>query len=355
MNGLMQDLRYAVRQLRKSPAFFSVVVLTLGLGIGANTAIFSMVDWLVLRSLPIKDPQQMHFLVFTRPGANSDIQFSYPEFAEIQKQTTDVFSGITPFIFGGLAGEQNSQSGLTADGTTKPVQTAYVGGDFFSLLGIAPASGRFILSTEGKAAGADPVVVLSYDYWQTRFSGDPAIVGKAVSINGHPVTIIGVAPNGFLGPTPLLNIQAYLPLSMFLIERGVAGDFLANPSTRSMLALARVKPGANSKRIQSETRRRGPAPAEAISQRSRNWRIAGPSLAAARNYGRGDESLSQAGSPVPDSCSPGAGSGLCERCKSFSGSSGSAAARDGGARCAGRRNWPVSSPTVHRESGCGSS
>ncbi len=252
MNGLLQDLRYALRQLRKSPGFFSVVVLTLGLGIGANTAIFSMVDWLVLRSLPIKDPQQMHFLSFTRPGANSEIQFSYPEFADIQKQTTDVFSGITPFIFGGLAGEQSSQSGLTADGTTKAVQTAYVGGDFFSLLGITPAAGRFILNTEGKAAGADPVVVLSYSYWQTRFAGDPAIVGKAVSINGHPVTVVGVAPKAFFGPTPILEIQAYLPLSMFLIERGVDGDFLTNPSARSMLALARVKPGANSKLIQSE-------------------------------------------------------------------------------------------------------
>ncbi len=225
MSGVFQDVRYAVRQLRKSPAFFAAVVLTLGLGIGANTTIFSMVDWLVLRSLPIRDPAQMHVLSFARPGANSEIQFSYPEFTEIQKQTTDVFSGITPFIFGGLAGEQNSQSGMTADGTTKPVQTAYVGGDFFSVMGIAPAAGRFILSTEGKSAGADPVVVLSYDYWQTRFDGDPAIAGKAVSINGHPVTVVGVAPKGFLGPTPLLNIQAYLPLSMFLIERRVAGDF----------------------------------------------------------------------------------------------------------------------------------
>jgi len=252
MTGLLQDLRYAVRQLRKSPAFFLVVVLTLGLGIGANTSIFSMVDWLILRSLPIKDPQQLHVLVFARPGGNGELQFSYPEFADLQKQTTDVFSDITPFIFGGLAGQQNSQSGLTADGTTKPVQTAYVGGDFFSLLGIAPAAGRFILSTEGKAAGADPVVVLSYNYWQTRFGGNPAIAGKAVSINGHPVTVIGVTRKGFLGPTPLLEIQAYLPLSMFMIERGVAGDFLTNPSTRSMLALARVKPGANVKRIQPE-------------------------------------------------------------------------------------------------------
>jgi len=252
ITGIIQDLRYAVRQLRKSPAFFSVVVITLGLGIGANTAIFSMVDWLVLRSLPIKDPQQMHFLAFTRPGEHFETEFSYPEFSEVQKQTTDVFSGVTPFIFGGLAGQQNSQSGLTADGTTKAVQTAYVGGDFFALLGITPAAGRFILSTEGKAAGADPVVVLSYNYWQTRFGGDPAIVGKAVSINGHPVTIVGVAPRAFFGPTPILEIQAYLPLSMFLIERGVAGDFLTNPSTRSMLALARVKPGASVKQVKPE-------------------------------------------------------------------------------------------------------
>lgn len=252
MSGWLQDIRYAVRQLRKSPGFFSVVVLILGLGIGANTAIFSMVDWLVLRALPIQDPQQMHFLAFSRPGASSEIQFSYPEFSEIQKQTADVFSGITPFIFGGLAGEQNSQSGLTADGVTKPVQTAFVGGNFFSLLGIVPAAGRFILATEGKAAGADPVVVLSYNYWQTRFGGDSAIVGKSVSINGHPVSVVGVTPKAFLGPTPLLEIQAYLPLSMFPIERGVAGDWLTNPSARSMLALARVKPGADVKQVRSE-------------------------------------------------------------------------------------------------------
>jgi predicted permease len=252
MTGWVQDVRYTLRQLRKSPAFFLVVVLTLGLGIGANTAIFSMVDWLVLRSLPIKDPQQMHFLAFARPGANSEIQFSYPEFAEIQRQTTDVFSGITPFIFGGLAGAQNSQSGLTADGVTKPVQTAYVGGEFFSLMGITPAAGRFILNTEGLAAGADPVVVLSYNYWQSRFGGDPATVGKVVSLNGHPVTIIGIAPRGFLGPMPVLEFQAYLPLSMFLIERGVVGDFLANSSIRSMLALARLKPGAKMNQVESE-------------------------------------------------------------------------------------------------------
>jgi len=96
------------------------------------------------------------------------------------------------------------------------------------------------------------VVVLSYSYWQNRFSGDPAIIGKAVSINGHPVTIIGVAPKGFLGPTPILVMQAYLPLSQFMIERGVAGDFMANPKARSMAAIARVKPGAEIQQVQTK-------------------------------------------------------------------------------------------------------
>lgn len=252
MTGLLQDFRYALRQLCKSPGFFSIIVLTLGLGIGANTAIFSMVDWLVLRSLPIKDPAQLRYLAFGRSGSNSDNQFSYPEFAAIKEQTTDAFSGMTPFIFGGLAGAQNSQSGLTADGNTKPVQTAYVGGDFFSLMGISPAAGRFILSSEGKTAGADPVVVLSYHCWQSRFASDPAIIGKSVSINGHAVSIIGVAPKEFLGPSPLLEVQAFLPLSMYVVERGVGSDFLTDSRARSLLVFARVNPRADAKDLQNE-------------------------------------------------------------------------------------------------------
>jgi predicted permease len=251
MNGLVQDLRQALRQFRKSPGFFSVAVLTLALGIGANTAIFSMVDWLVLRPLPIKDPEQMNFLVFSGGEGNSEDQFSFPEFEEVRRQTTDVFSGVSPFIFGGLEGSQSSPNGLTADGVTKPVQTVYVGGNFFSLLGVTPYLGRFILPMEGTAPGADPVVVLSYDYWRSRFVNNPSIVGRTISINGHPITVVGVAPKGFLGPAPIIETQAYLPLGMFTIERGTARDFLTNPKVQSMLAFVRIKPGTRPERMQS--------------------------------------------------------------------------------------------------------
>lgn len=254
MNGIAHDLRHALRQLRKNPGFFSVAVFTLALGIGANTAIFSMVDWLVLRPLPIKDPEQMNFLVFSGGGPNSEPQFSYPEFAEIQKQTADIFSGIAPLIFGGLEGSQNSPNGFTFDGITKPAQTVYVGGDFFSILGIKPHLGRFIVPAEGMAAGSDPVVVLSYNYWKARFHDDSSIVGKTAFINGQPVTVVGVAPKGFLGLTPIVETQAYLPLGMFSVEPGAPRGFLANPKVQNMIVVARTRHSANAQAMQSALR-----------------------------------------------------------------------------------------------------
>ncbi|HLZ43370.1 MAG TPA: ABC transporter permease [Candidatus Sulfotelmatobacter sp.] len=251
MNGVAQDLRHALRQFRKSPGFFSMAVLTLALGIGANTAIFSMVDWLVLRPLPIRDPGQMTYLVVSGGVGESEPQFSYPEFAEIRKQGGEVFSGMSSFIFGGLEGAQSAPNGLTWNGVTKPVQTVYVGGDFFSLLGIQPYLGRFILPAEGVVAGADPVVVLSYNCWRSRFDGDQSVIGKTAFINGTAVSVVGVAPKGFLGLTPLVETEAYLPLGMYSIERGTARDFLNNPKTRDMIVFGRLKAGTTLEQAQS--------------------------------------------------------------------------------------------------------
>ena len=250
MSGIAQDFRQAGRQMRKSPGFFSMAVLTLALGIGANTAIFSMVDWLVLRPLPIKDPGQMTYLVFAGGAANPEPQFSNPEFAEIRKQTGDAFSGMSSFIFGGLEGAQNSPNGLTWNGVTKPVQTVYVRGDFFSLLGIQPYLGRFILPAEGMVAGADPVIVLSYNYWRSRFDGDRSVIGKTAMINGTAVTVVGVAPKGFLGLTPIVETEAYLPLGMFSIERGTGRDFLSNSKAQNMIVFGRLQAGATLAQVQ---------------------------------------------------------------------------------------------------------
>src|SRR5262249_51831857 len=153
---LRQDLRYAIRGLRKSPAFAVVAILTLALGIGANTAIFSMVDTLILRPLPVHDPQSLVFLAFPRDAAHFDPEFSVAEFHQLRDQTHELFSTVNAMVVGGLSSPSRRASGLTVDGITQPVQTLFVSGGFFSMLGIQPYLGRFILPSEGETPGGDP-------------------------------------------------------------------------------------------------------------------------------------------------------------------------------------------------------
>src|SRR5262249_46460297 len=178
---LWQDIRYGARMLRKSPGFTIVAVLTLALGIGANTAIFSMVDWLLLQQLPVHQPSDLAYLGFSLGGPmHNDYQFSFTEYQQIREQCGQEFSGLSAAAFGGAAGDQTGLDGMTYQGKTLPVQTFFVTGNFFSLLGLNPALGRFFTPEEGNTAGADPVVVLAWEYWQSRFQGDPKIVGKPV-------------------------------------------------------------------------------------------------------------------------------------------------------------------------------
>lgn len=242
MKGVFHDLRYAVRQLRKRPGFTVVAVLTLALGIGANTAIFSMVDSLFLRQLPVHSPSELTFVAFSPGASNFDPSFSVAEFHEISERTHQVFSEMASIIFGGDAGPSGRPDGLTMDKTTKPVQPVFVSGNFFQLLGIHPYLGRFILPSEGNMPGADPVVVLSYRYWKTRCNSDPDILNKPAMIDGRTVTIVGIAPEGFLGITPIIDMEAYLPLGMALIERGGDAGVLTDPRTRSLLIVGRLLP-----------------------------------------------------------------------------------------------------------------
>src|SRR5271168_814201 len=206
METLLQDIRYGARMLMKNPGFLIVAVITLALGIGANTAIFSMVDAFLLRPLPVRDPAQITVLAFQQKQGNFQTQFSLADYRDIRDQSTGVFSDVFAYQFG--------LDGLSVDGKADRVMTNYVSGNYFSALGLKPHLGRLILPSEGEVPGADPVMVLSYPYWKQHFAADPHIIGRQLSVDGHLVTVVGVAPRSYHGITPLLAVQAYLPLGM---------------------------------------------------------------------------------------------------------------------------------------------
>src|SRR5271154_6291202 len=233
MGAIFQNLKYASRMLRKSPGFTAVVVLTLALGIGANTAIFSMVDSFLLRPLPVKDGKQLVVLAMQMNKGPVQNQFSIPEYRDLQTQTGEVFDGVFGYELG--------LDGISVNGHAERILTEYVTGTAFSVLGIKPALGRFILPGEGETRGADPVMVLGYAYWKDHFGGNPDVVGMKVSFDGGPMTIVGVAPQGFTGVWALANPQAYLPMGMGLTQN--PPDFMSNRGYRNLGVLARLKPG----------------------------------------------------------------------------------------------------------------
>jgi len=242
MGSLLQDIQYGLRTLRKNPGFTAVAILTLALGIGANTAIFSLVDAFLLRPLPVKDPQQITTLAYQLKGGQLLNIFSVPDYRDIREQTGNVFSGVITYQIG--------LDGLSVNGKASRIVTSYVAGDFFSTLGIKPALGRFIFSSEEETNPA-PVLVLGHSYWMTRFGGDPAIVGTKVLINGHPMTVVGVAPEGFHGLFPLGEIQGYLPLGLGAAVAGNPSDFTTNRGLRNYYVLARLRPGVSMRQAQA--------------------------------------------------------------------------------------------------------
>ena len=243
-SGVLHDFRYAARMLRKSPGFAAVATLILALGIGANTAIFSLVDCLVLRPLPVEHPGDVVFLTSARKGKSPITAFPYPDFTDIQKQTTNVLSDVS-------AVGMFMTDGLAVNGQSQPMWSCYVTGDFFDLLGLKPALGRLILPSEGTVAGADPVVVLSHAYWQSRFNGDPGVIGKQASINGVPVTIIGVTPAGFHGLVSVMDFQGYIPLGMAAALKDVPKDFLAARENAAVGVVARLRTGVTVQQAQT--------------------------------------------------------------------------------------------------------
>src|SRR5579864_4468256 len=200
MNRLIQDLRYAFRQLRKSPGFAAVAVITLALGIGANTAIFTVVNGLLLKMLPVRDPQQL-VVVGDPTQANqrsngtprTDV-FSYPLYKELRDRNA-VFIGLCAAATDHHI-EVDAGQGQLPD---EKILGRMVSGNYFAVLGLEPAAGRLLSDADDTTESANPAVVLSYEYWQRKFALSSAILGKDIRLNGYPFNVIGVAPAGFVG------------------------------------------------------------------------------------------------------------------------------------------------------------
>jgi len=239
MTSLLPDLRFAMRAIRRSPLFASVAILSLALGIGANTAIFTLMDQLMLRKLPIQSPEQLVVLHQVGPHNGSNMgrwMHSYPIYQDFQQRAAP---------FSEVLCRRLISASVSVENQTERVESELVSGNYFTMLGVKPAAGRVFNSQEDdRVFSGHPVVVLSYDYWVTRFSSDPRVVGKKILVNNYPMTVVGVSAAGFYGLDPARSPQIRVPI---LMEPVMAPEWpWLEPSdrrTRWVQVFARMKPG----------------------------------------------------------------------------------------------------------------
>lgn len=244
MNSLMQDLRYAMRQLRKSPGFTITVVVTLALGIGANAAVFTLFDQVLLRMLPVERPKELVRFEWTGAfsgsmssfGGDTSNYFSYPMYKDLRDQN-QVFSGI-------LAADK-AQVGISWHNQAENEDGEVVSGNYFQLLGLKPAAGRLFTPQDDTAKDSNPVTVLSYNYWRNHLGGSRDVIGQTILINGHSFTIIGVAPPNFDSAIGGYRPSVFVPTSMDDIAMPWRAplDDLKNHQSVWLTLVARLKPG----------------------------------------------------------------------------------------------------------------
>src|ERR1700733_8709805 len=237
MGRFLSDIKFALRNLRRSPLFTVVAVASLALGIGANTAIFTLVDQLLLRLLPVKNPAQLVLISSTGPhmGSNRGPRASsYPMYEDFQHRA-QAFS----YVFCRLS----TPLSLNFNGHTERVDAELVSGNYFQALGVQPAIGRvFSPAQDDRTYKGHPSVVLSYGYWTARFNADPAVVGQKIIVNDYPMTIVGVSAAGFNGLDPASSPQIRVPIQMKpLMTPG--WDALGDRRSQWIQTFARMKPG----------------------------------------------------------------------------------------------------------------
>jgi predicted permease len=240
---MLQDIRYGLRMLAKSPGATFIVALTLALGIGANTYVFSFINGYLLRPMDVPDPGRIVILAARQAGNSPFLyDFSYPDFLDFRKQAAPVAD---LFLFDPDLG------GLSADNKADQIFFNNVTGNYFSGLGLKPLLGRLILPEEENQRGKQASLVLGYSYWQKRFGGDPGVVGKQVIINGQPATIVGVAPKGFRGTLFPIDMDAYMPIGSLALPSEFSKNPQTDRNTRVYRVVGRLKPGVSFSQAQA--------------------------------------------------------------------------------------------------------
>lgn len=233
MQTLWQDIRFGIRMLRKKPGFTLVAVLTLTLGIGANTAIFSLVNEVFLRPLPVEKPREIVSLnAVMGKGENVFPTFSIPNYRDLRDRN-DVMTGMLAYRMAPIS--------LSDNGVNTRAWAYLATGNYFTLLGVSAAVGRVFTMEDDQAPGAHPVVVISHDTWQQRFGADPGIIGKSVLVNGHNFTIIGVTPAKFYGTE--IGYKAHMWFPSMMLEQIEGRDYLNVRDTSNFFLQGRLKPG----------------------------------------------------------------------------------------------------------------
>ena len=235
MSSLLQDIRYASRMLLKHPGFTFVAVVALALGIGANTTMFSLLNALLLRPLPVADQERLVTINKVDPDGNVYSSFSHPSTRDFRMRSKQVE----------VAANTGEQISLNVGGASTLTFAYIVSGNYFSVLGLTPAAGRFFTAAEDSTPGTDPVAVISYDLWQSRFAGARSAVGQTIRINGQNFTVIGVAPEKFKGTETILAAPVWIPMMMAEKVSPRRGEFLSNRNHISIAMFGRLKPGSS--------------------------------------------------------------------------------------------------------------
>jgi predicted permease len=235
---LLQDARHSIRILRQNPGFAAIAILSLALGIGANTAIFTLIDAVLLRSLPVSHPEQL--VAYALNPDKPSVGFSNPDYEYIRDHNKS-FAGVFAYGGGG-SGVALEVPDEGAHSTAQLISIQMVSGNYFDVLGVTPAIGRVFTSADNKTEDAHPFVVLDYSFWQRRFGGDSNVVGRRITLNGSPFNVVGVSRAGFTGAVIGNHPDAYTPIMMYReVQRG--GRQWNTRHQWWLTVIARLKPG----------------------------------------------------------------------------------------------------------------